>query len=81
MTAQHHINAIGESLLDVEEATEDVRRAARRLKRALDVHHRALEVAQTTYCKTYPSDNVVAFSGGTNKPPVDDPDEPVDPVP
>lgn len=81
MTAQKHIDAIGETVVDVEEATEDLRRAMRRLRRAVVRHHKALEMAQADYCETYPSDNVIAFSGGTNKPPVDDPDEPVDPVP
>lgn len=81
MTAQKHIDAIGELMTELEEAAEDARRASGRVVRLTKRLHRALERAQADYCEAYPSDNVIAFSGGTNKPPVDDPDEPVDPVP
>jgi hypothetical protein len=81
MTAQHHINAIGDAVTELEEASEDVKRASKRVVRATRKLHKLLEEAQAAYCEAHSSDNVVAFSGGTNKPPVDDSDEPVDPVP
>lgn len=80
MTEQDHINAIGEAQVEVEEAAKDVRQASRKLTRAIHKLHTVLANAEEAY-GTLDSTNVVAFSGGTDKPPVDDPDEPVDPVP
>lgn len=80
MTAQDHINAIGEAIVDVEEANEDLRRAAKRVTRSVQRMHKALDEAQLAYQQEH-GGNVVAFSGGTNKPPPADPEEPLDPLP
>ena len=79
MNDQAHINAIGKAQIEVEEAASDVRQASRRLTRSVHKLHAALADAEADY-SARDNTNVVAFSGGTNKPPVDDPDEPVDPV-
>lgn len=80
MTAQKHIDAIGEALVDVEDANEDVRKSSRRLTRALDRLHKALDAGQVAY-QTEHGGNVVAFSGGTNKPPADPNPDPLPPPP
>jgi len=80
MTEQDHIEAIGKAQIEVENAAADIRKASRRLTRGIHKLHAALADAEAAY-GALDSTNVVAFSGGTNKPPVDDPDEPVDPVP
>jgi len=79
MNDQDHINAIGKAQTEVEEAAADVRQASRRLTRSIHKLHETLAAAEAAY-GALDDTNVVAFSGGTNKPPVDDPDEPVDPV-
>jgi len=80
MTEQDHINAIGQAQVEVEKAAADIRQASRRLTRGIHHLHQTLAAAEAAY-GTLDNTNVVAFSGGTDKPPVDDPDEPVDPVP
>jgi len=77
---QDHVNAIGKAQIEVEEAAAEIRQASRRLTRAIHRLHTTLAEAEEAY-GSLDSTNVVAFSGGTNKPPADDPDEPVDPVP
>lgn len=81
MTAQKHIDAIGASLLEIEERSKDVRKAARKLDAAVLRHHELLDEAQKAYAaEPYQGGGVIVpFSGGTNKPPVDDPNEPVEP--
>lgn len=81
MTAQNHIDRIGKSLLEIEERSKDVRKAARKLDAAVLKHHELLDEAQKAYAaEPYQGGGlIVPFSGGTNKPPVDNPDEPVEP--
>lgn len=80
MTAQTHINAIGASLLDIEKRASEIKHLSLELNQAIRKHHALLEKAQAAYCSGKPGGGqVVPFSGGTNKPPVDDPSEPVEP--
>lgn len=81
MTAQKHIDEIGASLLEIEERSKEVRKAARKLDAAVLKHHDLLDKAQKAYAaEPYQGGGVIVpFSGGTDKPPVDDPDEPVEP--
>lgn len=80
MTAQKHIDAIGRAQVCCEEASRDVRVAARKLDKALADLHKAQDAAQAAYMKENPRDNVVAFSGGVNKVPTPpNPDEPIPP--
>lgn len=80
MTAQDYIERIGRSLVEIEERLGDLKQATRRLNRAVAEHHELLNEAQAAYSAANPSDNVVAFSGGHDKPPPDtDPDEPIPP--
>lgn len=78
MTAQTHIDQIGKSLVEIEERLGDLKQATRRLNRAVADHHELLNEAQTAYSDANPSDNVVAFSGGYDKPPKED-DGPIPP--
>lgn len=93
MTAQDHIDAIGaaqaaldatlvelrdEAKLAAEHADNAKLLAKRANKEARRVHY-LQDKAQRAFKEAYPEDNIVLFSGGTDKPPVDDPDEPVDP--
>lgn len=81
MTAQKHINRIGKAIVEVEEANEDVRRAAKRVTRSIKNLHDLLDDAQKAYmAEPYQGgDVIVPFSGGTNKTFPDNPDEPVEP--
>lgn len=82
MTAQKHIDAIGESLLEIEERSKDVRTAARKLDAALLKHHELLDAAQKAYVTSTPhpvGGMIVPFSGGVDKVKPDNPDEPVKP--
>jgi phage-related tail fiber protein len=80
MTAQRHIDAIGKAVTDLEDAAKDMRQVSKRVVLATKALHDALEKAEAAYIASVANDgNVVAFSGGTNKPPVDDPDKPVEP--
>lgn len=79
-SAQAHINAIGASLLDIEKRASEIKRLSLELNQAIRKHHALLEKAQAAYCSGQPGGGqVVPFSGGTNKTPVDDPSEPVEP--
>jgi len=80
MTAQGHIENIGAAITALEKATKEVRKASKDVVLKTQALHEALEAAQTDYLTVHANDgSVVAFSGGTNKPPVNDPDEPVEP--
>jgi hypothetical protein len=80
MTAQDHIDAIGQAVTDLENAAKDAKQAARVVVQKTRALHDALGAAEAAYIASVANDgNVVAFSGGTDKPPVDDPDEPVKP--
>ena len=79
MTAQEHIDAIGRALAKSEEAVKATRRALRLVEEHHAIPHARLDKAQKAYMATRDGKNIVAFSGGTNKPPVDDPDKPVKP--
>lgn len=77
MSAQHHIDAIGASLLDIEAKSKAVRLAAKALDLAVIRHHHLLDKAQKAYAaEPYQGGGlIVPFSGGTNKPePGDEPD-------
>jgi len=79
MTAQEHIDAIGRALMKSEEAVKATRKALKLVEEHHAILHSRLEKAQKAYIATRDGDNIVAFSGGNDKPPVDDPDEPVEP--
>jgi hypothetical protein len=86
MTAQDHINEIGAAMVALEKTTGELAQAARRVEKlATKAERQARRVhflqdrAQRAFKEAYPADNIVLFSGGTNKPPVDDPDGPVKP--
>lgn len=81
MAAQKHIDAIGASLLEIEERSKDVRKAARKLDAAVLKHHELLDAAQKAYTEeSYRLGGaIVPFTGGTDKPPVDDPNLPIEP--
>jgi hypothetical protein len=86
MTAQDHIDAIGKAQLELEArldvvtaAANALTKAANRAERQAQRVHYLQDRAQRAFKEAYPQDNVVLFSGGTNKPPVDDPDGPVKP--
>lgn len=86
MKAQDHIDAIGRAMLRLEAYVDDLLRASREVERlaakadkqAKRVHY-LQDRAQRAFKEAHPEDNVVLFSGGTDKPPVEDPDEPVEP--
>ena len=81
MTAQVHIDAIGAAITDLEDAAKDARLASKRVVQATKALHDALGAAEAAYIASVANDggNVIAFSGGTNKPPVNDPNDPVKP--
>ena len=80
MTAQSHIDAIGASLIRLERLNKQLRRLAREMSAELATHHALLDKAQQAYGAVNPHGNIVAFSGGINKPPpAPDPDEPLPP--
>lgn len=81
MTAQVHIDAIGAAITELEDAAKDARQASKRVVQATKALHDALGAAEAAYIANVANDggNVIAFSGGTNKPPVNDPNDPVKP--
>jgi len=81
MTAQEHIEAVGRAMVKSEEALKAIRKALRLAEEHHALLHARLERAQADYIASVSKDggNVVAFSGGTNKPPVNDPNYPVKP--
>jgi hypothetical protein len=81
MTAQVHIDAIGAAITELEDAAKDARQASKRVVQATKALHDALSAAEAAYIGSVANDggNIVAFSGGTNKPPVNDPNDPVKP--
>lgn len=86
MTDQEHIDAIGAATLKLEAFTNDLLVAARLVEKlAAKAERQARRVhflqdrAQRAFKEAHPEANVVLFSGGNDKPPVDDPDEPVEP--
>ena len=79
MTPQEHIDSIGRALVKSEEAVAATRKALRLVEEYNALLHARLGKAQAAYMATRDGENVVPFSGGTNKPPVDDPDGPVKP--
>lgn len=80
MTAQTHIDAIGQAVTELENAAKDAKQAARVVVQKTRALHDVLGAAEAAYIASVANDgNVVAFSGGNDKPPVNDPDEPVEP--
>ena len=79
MTAQEHIDAIGRALMKSEEAVKATRKALKLVEEHHAILHARLDKAQKAYLATRDGDNIVAFSGGNDKPPVDDPDGPIKP--
>jgi exoribonuclease R len=76
MTAQEHIDAIGAAITAVEDAAKDAKQASRKVVQATRALHDALGAAEAAYIASVANDgNVVAFSGGSNKPTEPDPDE------
>lgn len=80
MTDEEHIQSVGKALTRMREAIAVMEKAVADTKKSEAVLHRRLERMQADYIASK-GGNVVAFSGGTNKPPNDTPDEPVPPVP
>lgn len=80
MTAQEHIDAIGQATTELENAAKEAKQAARVVVQKTRALHDVLGAAEAAYIASVANDgNVVAFSGGNPKPPVADPDEPVEP--
>ena len=86
MTSQDHIDAIGKAQLELEarldvvsDVAETLTKAVARAERQTRRVHFLQARAQRAFKEAYPQNNVVLFSGGTNKPPVNDPDGPVQP--
>lgn len=81
MTAQTHIDAIGKAVTELENAAKDAKQAARVVVQKTRVLHDVLGAAEAAYIASTANDggNVVAFSGGNDKPPVDDPNGPIKP--
>ncbi len=79
MTAQDHIDAIGAAITELEDAAKEAKQASRKVVQATRALHDALGAAEAAYIASAANSNVVAFSGGNPKPPVVDPDEPVEP--
>lgn len=79
MTAQEHIDACGRALMKTEGAIKAMRAALEQTEKTHAVLHARMERMQKDYLASLDGGNVVAFSGGNDKPPVDDPDEPVEP--
>jgi len=70
---------IAKALESLELAIDGMKDSLSEAERCKHILHRKLDRAQKAYQARYPEDNIVLFSGGTSKPPVDDPDEPVEP--
>jgi len=88
MTAQSHIDALGKAQAKLERLIDTAHRlavetakAAEAAERQAKVLHALKDKAQKAFKERYPEENVVLFSGGTDKPPVDAPEEPLDPIP
>lgn len=79
MTPQEHIEAIGRGLALIQAANKAMRKALEQSEKSEALLHARLERAQKAYMATRDGRNIVAFSGGTDKPPVTDPDKPVKP--
>jgi predicted nucleic acid-binding Zn-ribbon protein len=79
MTPQETIDDLGRAIIQVEAAVKTMRKALSQTERTLAVLHAKAERAQKAYMATRDGKNIVAFSGGTDKPPVTDPDKPVKP--
>ena len=81
MNAQVHIDAIGAAITELEDSAKEARQASKRVVQATKALHDALGAAEAAYIASVANDggNVIAFSGGTNKPPVNDPNDPVKP--
>jgi len=76
MTAQDHIDAIGAAITELEDAAKEAKQAARRTVLATKALHDALGKAEAAYIASVANGgNVVAFSGGSNKPTEPEPDE------
>ena len=76
MNAQEHIDAIGAAITELEDAAKEAKHATRRTVLATKALHDALGKAEAAYIASVANDgNVVAFSGGSNKPTEPDPDE------
>lgn len=86
MTPQDYIDAIGAAQVKLEALVSEMlaialkaESVAKRVEKQARRVHFLQDRAQRAFKEAYPEDNVVLFSGGTSKPPVDDPDEPVEP--
>ena len=75
MTAQDHIDAIGAAITELEDAAKEVKQASRKVVQATRTLHDALGAAEAAYIASAANSNVVAFSGGSNKPTEPEPDE------
>ena len=86
MTAQEHIDAIGAAQVKLEALVNEMlaiavkaETVAKRTEKQARRVHFLQDRAQRAFKEAYPEDNVVLFSGGNDKPPVDDPDGPIKP--
>jgi len=79
MSAQIHVEAIGRAMVKSEQALKATRKALELIEANHELLHARLAKALAAYNESQSGGNVVAFSGGTNKPPVNDPNDPVKP--
>jgi len=79
MTAQSHIDKIAQATWKVEKLSRETRRSAIETQEAIKELHKLLDAAQNAYQAEH--GGIQPLSGGTDKPPVDDPQEPLDPIP
>jgi hypothetical protein len=86
MTPQEHIDAIGAAQVKLEALVNEMlaiavkaETVAKRTEKQARRVHFLQDRAQRAFKEVYPEDNVVLFSGGNSKPPVDDPDGPIKP--
>jgi len=75
MTAQEHIDALGRGVETTEAAVKAMRKALEQTEKSLAVLHARMDRAQKAYIASAANSNVVAFSGGSNKPTEPEPDE------
>jgi hypothetical protein len=84
MTAQDDIEGSGRAMLALEKTTAELADAAREIEKlAAKAERQGRRVhflqgqAQRAFKETRPAENIVLFSGGMYKPPISNPDGPV----
>jgi hypothetical protein len=84
MKRQKHVDEIGPAMVALEKTTVELAAAARRVDKLATKAERQSrrvyflqDLAQRAFKEAHPAVNIVLFSGGMDKPPVDDPNGPV----